>query len=229
MRKILLSSTIAMVLSSASYIAHAAESASLAVTGTITPSTCNVNMTSASLDFSTISASTLTKDFNLFQASPLKVTVVCDAATAVALQTTDNRASSAMTIAEVNSEMKAPMNTSDDHTIFGLGSDSANNKVGALILGIESATLNGNENSNLLTSTDKSTWSTQAISANSGYVLAKGGYFALAENAASTTPAPVSEASYSLQGGIVLKKADKYPSGENVNIDGNVTFSVVYL
>jgi len=228
MRKILLSSAIVMALSSASFAGYAAESATLAVTGTITPASCNVNLSSTSIDFGTISASTLTNDVNQVAANPVTVSVACDAATAVAVQTVDNRASSAMTSAEVSSDFGVDLSAAPN-SLFGLGTDSANSKIGILLLGIDGASLNGTTNNNVLTSTDKSTWEAHTVSPTTAAPLVNNGYFALGETADSTAPASVTNATYSLAGGVVLKKSDKYPSGEQVTLDGNITFSVVYL
>jgi len=228
MRKILLSSAIVMALSSASFAGYAAESASLAVTGTITPASCDVSLSSASIDFGAISASSLKNGYNQVAASPVTVSVACDAATAVAVQTVDNRASSAMTSAEAASDFGLDMSTMPG-SLFGLGTDSANSKIGALLLGIDGATLDGTTNNNVLTSTDQSTWEAHTVSPTSASSLVNNGYFALGETADSTSPASVTTATYSLTGGALLKKSDKYPSGEQVTLDGNITFSVVYL
>lgn len=229
MRKIFLSSAIVMAMGSVSVSSYAAESATLSLTGTITPSACNVSLSSTSVDFGQISASTLTETINQIRATPVTVSVDCDAATAVAVQTIDNRTSSAMSTEEVDSTMKATFASLTDANIFGLGNDSAGGKVGALILTLVHATLNGSANSNLLSSSDKSTWATHTISTTGSYVLEKNSYFALGETADSATPAAVTTASYTMQNNVFLKRSDQYPSGEQVNIDGNVTFSVVYL
>ena len=229
MRKILLSSAIVMAMGSASVVAHAAESATLSLTGSITPGACDVSLSSASVDFGKIPASTLTDTMNQIRATPVTVSVDCDAPTAVAVQTVDNRASSAMTMAEIESSMGVTFATLTDANVLGLGNDSAGSKVGAMMLAISDATLNGAADSNLLVSSDKSAWTMKTISSTASYPLAKDGYFALGQTASSTTPAAVTKASYTLQNNLFLKRADKYPSGEQVNIDGNVTFSVVYL
>lgn len=228
MRKILLSSVITLAMGAASFAGHAAESATLALTGTITPAACDVSLSSASIDFGKIPASTLTEAMNQILSSAVNVSVACDAPTAVAVQTVDNRASSAMTMSEITSTMGVTLSSSEKQ-IFGLGNDSAGEKVGAMMLVINSATLDSTANNNVLSSSDKSTWTAHTVSDTSGYALEKDGYFASGNTSTSTTPAAVTNATYALKGGLLLKKADQYPSGEEVSIDGNVTFSVVYL
>jgi len=229
MRKILLSSAIVLAMGSASFAGHAAESATLSLKGSITPGACDVSLSAASVDFGKIPASTLTDAMNQIKGTPVTVSVDCDAATAVAVQTVDNRASSAMTLSEIENSMGATFASLTDASVLGLGNDGSGNKVGAMMLAITGATLNGTADSNILVSSDKSAWTMKTISPTASHVLVKDGYFALGATASSTTPAAVTKASYTLQNNIFLKKSDKYPSGEQVNIDGNVTFSVVYL
>lgn len=226
MRKILLLLLFIFPLSAA--ISYAAESASLSVTGTITPATCDITLSSSVIDLGNIAAATLSNDYYTVSGNTISVNLLCDSATAVALQSSDNRPSSAMTSAEVLSEMALDAGVSDTG-IFGLGLDSVNNKVGAMTLNLIGGTLNGTTDNNILISKDKSSWSAVVISYNTPYVVEKDALFALAEDATSVSPAVVSIASYSFKPLVNLKKANKYPAGETVAIDGSVTFSLVYL
>lgn len=228
MHKILLSTSIAVALGAVSYAGNAADSATFSVTGTISPTSCDVSLSAEKIDFGSISAATLTGLHNEKTGNAVNLNVACDAATAVAIQTTDNRASSAMTGAEMEASMST-ITSLDDANLFGLGSDSDSNKIGVMLIVVSNATLNGVASSNLVTSSDKATWGTHAISLTSPYPLTKNGYFALASDAGATAPAAVTNVSYTLRPGIILKRADKYPGGETVNIDGNVTFSLIYL
>lgn len=231
MRKLFLNSIIVMAMGSASFAGYAAESASLSVTGTITPATCDVTLSAASIDLGNIAASTLTQQANTKAGSDITVNIACDAPAAVAVQTTDNRASSAITIAEALENLGLSMQNMTDANIFGLGTDSANNNVGILILGITGATVDGSANPNLLSSLDKASWTATRVSTSRGLSLTKDGYFASASASAAdaTSPVAFTNATYTISSGVVLKKGDQYPSGESVSLDGNVTFSVVYL
>lgn len=229
MRKLLLSTVIASTLASVSFTGQAAESATLTVTGTITPATCDVSLSSPSISFGNIAASTLTDDVNPKAGGNVTLNVDCDAAAATAIQTTDNRASSAMTGTELNDTMKVTITDLADSNIFGLGTDSAQSKIGVLLLGINAATSDGQANSNLVVSSDKSAWSSQAIVEGSNQILEKNGYFGLASAADATSPAAYTKSTYTISSQMLLKKASLYPSGEAVNLDGNITFSVVYL
>lgn len=228
MHKILLSLSVALALGTLSTAGHAADSATFSVTGTISPTSCDVSLSAEKFDFGSISAATLTAMHNEKAGSAVNLNVTCDAATALAVQTTDNRASSAMTGADMEAAMST-ITSLNDASLFGLGTDSDGNKIGVMLLVVSNATLNGAVSSNLLTSDDKAAWSTHSISLTSPFPVAKNSYFALASDAGSTVPAAVTNVSYTLRPGIILKRADKYPGGETVNIDGNVTFSLVYL
>ncbi|MBD8182783.1 DUF1120 domain-containing protein [Pantoea agglomerans] len=229
MRKLLLSTAVVAAMASVSFAGQAAESATLAVTGTITPATCAVSLSSATIDLGNIAASTLTEPFNNVDGSDVTLNVDCDAAAATAVQVTDNRTASAMTITDISDEMGITMPGITDTGVFGLGTDSAQGKVGALFLAISAATADGTANANLLSSTDKAAWTASTISATKPSRLQKNGYFALPADANATAPAALSKSTYTIASQLMLKKADKYPTGEAVKLDGNVTFSVVYL
>lgn len=228
MRKLLLSTAVVAAMASVSFAAQAAESATLAITGTITPATCDVSLSSATIEFGNIPASTLTADYNIKAGNDVTLNVDCDAAASTAIQTTDNRTASTMTLAEITDQLKFT-STFLSTNLFGLGTDSAQGKVGLMALGITAATADGAANTHLLTSTDKAAWTATTLSATNVQPLEKDGYFALASDANTTAPAALTKSTYTLSPQIVLKKGTLYPTGEAVPIDGNVTFSVVYL
>ncbi|MBZ6386473.1 MULTISPECIES: DUF1120 domain-containing protein [Pantoea] len=230
MRKIILSSVISVALGTASFAGFAATTATLAVKGSIQPTACDISLSAASFDFSTISAASLTQPINSKMGDPLTLDLACSGATAVAVQVTDNRAASAMTTAEVQSDMGVNMGTATTNaSLFGIGTHSTDKKVGFLQLSLSEAKLNGAASSNVLTSSDKITWNVLTVSPSKRFSLEKNGYFSLATSASASTPAAVTNASYTITPAIVLKKSSQYPGGEAINIDGNVTFSVVYI
>ncbi|MXP50533.1 DUF1120 domain-containing protein [Pantoea sp. Eser] len=228
MRKLLLNSALFMAVTTASFSGLAAESASLSVTGTINPAACDVSLSSSSIALGYIAAASLKQALNTKTGNDVNLNVDCDAAAAIAVQTMDNRASTEMTVAEISDELQTSLPGITDVSFFGLGADTANNKIGVL-LGITAATKDGVANSNLLRSTDKSSWTAKSGSPSSILSLAKNGYFALAADSSSTIPVAATKETYNIYSGIMLKQADRYPSGEAVELDGNVTLSVVYL
>lgn len=230
MRKLMLNTAIAAALASASFAGQAAESATFTVTGTITPATCDVSLSTPSIDLGNIPASTLTEDTNLKKGEDVILSVDCDAAAATAIRTSDNRSSSAMTAEEVAEQLKMPLENSNltGQDIFGLGTDSAQNKVGALAIGINAATSDGVANSNLFTSNDRAAWRSAPIDAN-GQPVTKDEYFGLASSADATGPSAYTRSTYTIGSMVLLKKGNFYPAGEAVPIDGNITFSVFYI
>ncbi|MGD9426008.1 DUF1120 domain-containing protein [Pantoea sp. NSTU24] len=230
MRKLMLNTAIASALALASFAGQAAESATFTVTGTITPATCDVSLSTPSIDLGNIPASTLTEDTNYKTGEDVILSVDCDAAAATAIRTTDNRTSSAMTAEEVADQMKVPLENSNlaAQDIFGLGTDSAQNKVGALTIGIRSATSDGVANNNLFASSDKAAWQSRPIGSN-GQAVAKNNYFGLASSVDATGPSAYTRPTYTIGSMVLLKKGNLYPAGEAVPIDGNITFSVFYL
>lgn len=89
--------TLAAMLAAASFGSHAAETADLAVKGTIRPSACNVSLSgNGVVDYGTISAVTLAEDAaTALDPVVVSMTITCDAATRVALSTADNRTGTA--------------------------------------------------------------------------------------------------------------------------------------
>lgn len=229
MRKLLLNTAIFTAIASVSFAGQAAESASLSITGAITPSACNVTLSNASVDFGNITAATLNQNYNAKTASNISVYVDCDAPSAIAIQTTDNRTASAMTKEEATSQLSMQVGGTSDENYFGLGLDGAQSKVGVMFLSVVAATADGAANNHLLISTDKAAWTEVAISSSVNALLEKQGYFALGSDANSSTPAAYTKSTYTLHPIILLKKSNFYPTGEDIKVDGNVTFSVVYL
>ncbi|HKS34691.1 MAG TPA: DUF1120 domain-containing protein [Enterobacteriaceae bacterium] len=229
MRKCILHSTVAIITGSASIAGYAANSASLSITGSIEPVTCDVTLSAPSIDFGTIPASTLALRNNALAGSDVTVDVECGGPATIAIQTKDNRSASAMTVAEVKDEFGTQSAAFSDPMFFGLGVDSANKKVGALMLGLTAASVDGTTNANILVGTDKLAWTKKTASTSSALYLDKDAYFASAANASASQPMEFTKAAYTISSGIYLRNASKYPAGEIVKIDGSVTFSVVYL
>lgn len=228
MRK-LLNTAIFTTLATVNFSGQAAESATLAVTGTITPSTCNVSASAASIDLGVIAPSTLINNTNIIMGNDVTLNVSCTAPTVTAVQLTDNRTSSAMTVAEATEAMRLTNTGYNDDNFFGLGTDSAAAKIGTLALAVNAATADGKANSGIITSTDKENWNGAALSESSPQGLTKNNYISQSATFGLNIPSAMTESTYNIVSQIMLKKSSMYPAGEDVNIDGNVTFSVVYL
>jgi len=121
---------LATMLTAASFGAHAAETADLAVQGMIRPSACNVSLSgNGTVDFGTISALTLNQTTpTTLPDRNFSLTVVCDAPTAIGWTTTDNREGTAHTTAGTSI-------FTNRNAWFGVGSKDGRN-IGAFILDI---------------------------------------------------------------------------------------------
>lgn len=230
-RKLFISSAVALVLGSTVSVASAADSATLSVTGKIIPTTCDIALSNTSLSVGRIPANTLIDKANPINNDNTELSVNCSAASLVSIQTTDNRTASAMTATELSSLAGGEVPNLTDADIFGIGLDSAGNKVGALMIAVTGVTADSAKKTNLLVSSDKASWTATSLKEANRYTmpLTKNGYFALASDSSSVSPVTFTNATFSIGSGVLLKKADQYPSGEEVDIDGNVTFSLVYL
>ncbi|MGZ0716961.1 DUF1120 domain-containing protein [Pseudomonas palleroniana] len=98
----------------------AASNVDLSVVGLITPSSCEPSLSAQTVDYGKISA----KDLNATQPTPLEtktvdLTVICDAATLIALESKDNREGS---------------DFENDMMDFGLGLINGTEKLGAMTL-----------------------------------------------------------------------------------------------
>lgn len=111
--------------------AHAASSVDLRVTGKITPSACEPSLSNGGVyELGKISA----KDLNIDQptalpAKTLQLSITCAASTLVALKPRDNRSGSHF--------------DSDNPLIFGLGLVNTGEKVGSMLLSLQSITADG--------------------------------------------------------------------------------------
>ncbi|WP_229746509.1 DUF1120 domain-containing protein [Hafnia psychrotolerans] len=167
-----------------------------------------------------MSKADLPNSINGIMGSSVTLGLNCDAASNVALQVTDNRASSAITNADFPAN--SPSNMADSE-LFGLGKDSASNNIGALGFMLTDVKLDS-ASAYIMQSTDKSTWTTL----ESG-ILQNNGYISVAATSSATSPSSFTTASVTLTPGITLFEASRYPSGEETTLDGSVTFTVNYL
>lgn len=219
MRKLLISTSVALAMMPAVFSANAAQTATLGVKGTIAISTCDVSLSDATIDLGRVSKADLSKDFNAFSPSGVTLGLNCDAASNVALLVTDNRSSSVITNADLPSDSVSGVKDSE---IFGLGKDSASKNIGLLAFAPDKISIDS-ANGYLMQSTDKSTWAPKE------HLLENNTYISFAATNSATSPSSFTTASISLIPVVGLFGADRYPSGEETAIDGSVTFTVNYL
>lgn len=191
--------------------AIAADTVPFSIGASIVPTSCNVSLSQATLDFGTIPASALSEaTATRLPARDVTVTVACDAAASVALAMTDNRQ---------GSESRDAGNP----TLFGVG--MVNNKaVGNFTLATGNAVGDGNA-TDPISRTGAGAWARLSgdLSGASDYQMSwaqKGG------NAPGTYKTMQQTFAVSLE---IAAKNNLPPLSQGVPIDGSMTFSVVYL
>ncbi|WP_191002128.1 DUF1120 domain-containing protein [Cupriavidus pauculus] len=212
----------ALLFAAASGAAFAADSADLTVKGVIKPSICNVALPDGGvIDFGTITASSLSAT----NATPLTekwldFTITCDSAAKVAAKVIDNRSGTA-SLNDVGIGGQAYK--------FGFGEQSGK-KLGAYtITATPYSTVDGayvNNSTNILASTDNGkTWTRNAASARAD------GSSILALNAAGgDSPAAGKVFKYSLRVNGAIESTSNLPAlTTDISLDGNATFTVIYL
>lgn len=206
-----IASTVAWAIVLPAPFAFAADSASFAIRAQLVPTSCDVSLSQSTLDFGTISASTLS-DRAATKLPPRDVTVsvACDAAASVALSMTDNRQGSE------SREMANP-------TLFGVG--MVNNKaVGNFSLATGHSVADGNA-TDPIARVGAGAWGRFSGSPSGGadYQFSwapKGGVVPGTYKIIQQTFAVNLE---------IAPKNNLPPLANGIPIDGSMTFSVVYL
>jgi len=213
---------LATMLTAASFGAHAAESADLAVQGMIRPSACNVSLSgNGTVDFGTISAQTLsetaatvlpTRDFTL--------SVNCDAPTVIGFVTTDNRAETRSSTA-----MRAIGGALSDMHYYGVGAVDGSN-IGAYQIIRSAATADGSPVALFWSQNSGSTWSS-TTDRDWGQPGIRTHSWGATD---ATTPGAYSSIVQQFTVRLGIAATSELPSLDNsIAIDGLATFTLVYL
>jgi len=219
---------LATMLTAASFGAHAAETADLAVTGTIRPSACNVSLSgNGTVDFGTISALTLSETSATTLAERnLTLTITCDAATRVSLVSADNRASTA----NVSAGNAIANGFGTGNFVFGVGTVAGHN-IGAYGIGINrgTATADGSSVDTLRSYDHGATWGGFNDTDQSWVV--SGGRRAHSWAASGTTsPSAYSTIVQPLFVRLAIGPTSELPALTSaIPIDGLATLSLIYL
>ncbi len=188
--------------------AVAASSVDLSVTGLITPSACEPNLSNGGVyDLGKIAA----KDLNIDQPTQLpthrlQLTITCAAPTLLALAPRDNRAGSAYTTGS---------------TRFGLGLVNGDKKLGHMVLRLESILDNGTRVYPIGSDTSEIWGPTDLLS-----------YMFLTSFAAASTiltPTPIQQVIADLSIAPTIAPANTLPLTQEVPIDGSMTLTMRYL
>jgi type 1 fimbria pilin len=148
--------TLAVLAATASISAHAAETADLAVKGTIRPSACNVAISTGEINLGTISALTLSDTAaTTLPSHNFSVTVSCDAATQVALKSFDGRSGTIQDAARI------ALGAGGGYDAYGLGAVDGTNIGAFTVRRNANPSADGSTVALLISRNQGSTWAAQ--------------------------------------------------------------------
>jgi hypothetical protein len=205
--------------------ALAANSVDLRVTGTITPSACDISLIGGDFDLGAISANTLaaTTTTTLPVSAGKTLNIVCSGATQVAFKAIDNRASSVPSgIAQIAV------------SAFGLGMDGVNKPIGYYQIQMQAATVLVDGAAGKYKASDDSgaSWFTFAATELSmvSFALSPRIYaLDLTTNGNASQPTPITNASVGLQVVATIQPESTLDTNSQIIIDGSATIELVYL
>jgi len=213
----------------ASSSAFAAESADLAVKGTIRPSACNVELSGGGqLDLGTISATTLSETAGTRVAQrSMTMTVNCDAATRFGISTADNRAGTTGGTARAASGMIPSQ-------MMGLGAVNGTAVGGYLVRILNNGLVgDGNAIPGIYTQDGGSNWTANFRDFGAlgvGTVVQPGIRTHGFANDGETAPAAFSTVTQPMSIEVYVNSTDTLPAlTGGVPIDGSLTFQIQYL
>lgn len=215
--------------------AFAATDATLSVTGTVVPAACTPTLSNSGVvSFGSIAASSIRaaqSGNTLVQlgAKDITLTISCDARTAVGFTARDNRSSSAVALSSesfIASVMSGENGAKNAMYGFGLGNASNNAKIGAYTLFVDAAnvTADGVSASSIF-SEDKQTW---VKSTTATRLTNTGTLTATLSDTVNEAPVLFQEGVFPLKIAAALQTSSVLGFDE-INLDGSVTLSVVYL
>jgi type 1 fimbria pilin len=200
----------AMLLAVASTTAVAAETADLAVTGTIRPSACNVSLSdNGQVNYGTISGVNLNQsEVTRLPARNVTMTISCDAATQIGVRLSDSRPNTLATGLGL-------------HAGYGLGTVN-DTRIGGFQLTLEGPTLDGTRG-NVLARVG-TTWTAYAsVTPGQGFVTSWAATGAATPGSYSNITVPVSIIT-------AIAAKDNLPElAGGLALDGLATFTLVYL
>lgn len=214
-----------LALTFAANAAMAANSVDLRVTGTITPSACNISLSGGDFDVGTVSGSALnpTTLTRLPDVGGKTLSITCSGATQVAFKVIDNRASS------------TPPGDSPYHVhaaMFGLGTDGANNPVGYYVIKAmqTGATINGEAGRIAYSDNSGTFWNypTGVDLTLSDFDQSPRIY---AFDISNTTgqPVPTTSASTELKINTFIQPENTLDTSSEITLDGSATIELVYI
>jgi hypothetical protein len=206
-------------------------SATLNVTGTLSPGACNVSFVGGGdVDYSNITSDSLSAtNYTALTKHSKNLQVACGANTNAYVSVQDNRSTSAIRLAAMKTALgNASLN---DEQIFGLGV-SGTASIGAYTISMGPASVvtafggTATTQPAVLSSADKATWSasTTPVALTSGGAL----YYSAGPSGADATPVAARTWTFPLSVVAALNNTTDLPVKEDVLLDGSATFTVSY-
>lgn len=194
--------------------AVAADAVDLAVAGNVVPAACIPALSSPSLDYGIIPVSELSASTPT-SLTPQRTTLnlTCDAAAKVAVRAIDNRLGTAF----------APQSDR-----FGLGNASDGSPIGWYDLDVDSSAFGGGaagSDISLLSRDDGQSWSTLGEGL---FEMEPGPLYAVA-GFASSKPGAFASYRYDMFVNATVAPTGQLPVVDSIEIDGSVTFELIYL
>ncbi|MCF5720812.1 DUF1120 domain-containing protein [Pseudomonas syringae] len=198
----------AVICLSSGLAAQAASSVDLSVTGLITPSACEPNLSNGGeYDLGKIPAGDLKADLpTALPVHSLQLAITCEAMTLIALEPRDNRYGSSY---------------SESSSRFGLGLVNGDKKLGYLQLRLLSIAADG-AGMHPIGASGPDTWAPISL-------LSHEFITSFAASSTSLVPAHIQHLTADLQISPIIAPANTLPLTEEVPIDGSVTLSMHYL
>ena len=224
-----------------SQVAQAEESsATLEVTGTLTPGSCTPTLSNSGIiDYGTIYGMGLIAVSNQLGVKNIDLTIVCDSPTMVAVYSTDNRADSQAAVEIKNSwNSNSTISTPITKQRYGLGKTTAGKPIGAFSIGVDLEGLTvdaqavsaiellvtSNVNASNVSWTRTSTGALYEHSYSSWDAVTPGYY-----DYGRFYPIAFTNATLPLIISAAVSQYNTLDTKDEINLDGNVTLSMVYL
>ncbi|HHK9554063.1 DUF1120 domain-containing protein [Enterobacter sichuanensis] len=220
MKKIILATAIALCTTSA----LAAETTVMKVEGTLTSSTCEVQLGNGGVfDYGTLIIRELSAtENNKFDKRDMPVTITCTAPTKVGFKMQDNRSDSN---AQLPNDVGEYKNKTLNYYGFGVGKTNEGVKIGNYSLWMTGATADGKNVEGINKNDDWTTWSWAYTPRSDAFnTVAFSPY-------PNQTPAPIAltTASFNLRTSLVIRDTDSLAITDDTVLDGQATMTLVYL
>lgn len=206
--------------------AFAANSVDLAVTGTITPASCSISMSSNAFDLGELDAGELTEPNRnqLPMTASNTMTIQCDAPTQVAFKSHDNRRSS------------IPTTLASDVFYYGLGFDAQNAPIGCygLVVLTPSIRVDGAAGNIKWSTNDGVSWGINSINGRDSLSPYSeiNEIYSFDQVAAGNTgqpPAPATTMSMDIAVEAYIEAIHTLDTSQPITIDGSSTLELIYL